>query len=122
MILSSDLAASPRTEQGCWRQPGLGAGDAAAPKSESDASALLKEIIGNLQAASENAILLMKRAVALLAERREMLEESPAHHALKMAIWSDKSQIDPAEVQRLAPLWVKYFEAAPPQARPELLE
>jgi hypothetical protein len=35
--------------------------------------------------------------------------ESPAHHALKLGIWSDKAKIAPEEVQRLAPLWMKYF-------------
>jgi len=34
---------------------------------------------------------------------------SPAHRALELGIWSDKSRIDPDEVQRLAPLWMKYF-------------
>ena len=51
----------------------------------------------------------MKRAVELMAERREQLAQCPAQRALELAIWSDKSKIDPAEVQRLAPLWVKYM-------------
>jgi 5'-methylthioadenosine phosphorylase len=93
------------TDYDCWRH----SPDTA--KSESaDPSLLLKEIIGNLQAASLNAIGLMRRAVELMAERREALFDSPAQQALKLAIWSDKSRIDPREVQRLGPLWMKYFE------------
>ena len=37
------------------------------------------------------------------------LAPAPAHSALELGIWSDKARIDPAEVQRLAPLWIKYF-------------
>jgi hypothetical protein len=35
---------------------------------------------------------------------------SPAHDALKLAIWSDKSKIDPAEVKRMGVLWSRYFQ------------
>jgi 5'-methylthioadenosine phosphorylase len=70
---------------------------------------LLKEIIANLQAATQNAVALMKRAVELVGQRREQLLQCPARRALELAIWSDKSRIDPVEVQRLAPLWMKYF-------------
>ena len=49
----------------------------------------LKEIIGNLEAASSNAFLLMRRAVELMAARRHELADCPAQHALKLAIWSD---------------------------------
>ena len=66
-----------------------------------------------MQAATRNAIELMKRAVELAGQRREQLAAAPSRRALELAIWSDKSRIDPAEVQRLAPLWVKYFENAP---------
>ena len=41
-------------------------------------------------------------------------QPSPAHEALKLAIWSDKSKIDPAEVTRLEVLWGKYFEPVSP--------
>jgi hypothetical protein len=30
--------------------------------------------------------------------------------ALELAIWSDKARIAPAEVERLAPLWGRYFQ------------
>ncbi len=99
------------TDYDCWRQPDLGAPE---KPPAVDPAALLKEIIGNLGAASKNAVLLMKRAVELMAARRDELEAAPAHEALKLAIWSDKSAIDPEEVQRLGPLWMKYFDANPP--------
>ena len=71
---------------------------------------LLNEIIGNLKAASQNAFSLIRGAVAVMAARPAELESCPARHALRLAIWSDKSRIDEQEKQRLAPLWMKYFE------------
>jgi 5'-methylthioadenosine phosphorylase len=106
------------TDYDCWRNkpvtsPG---GQATAPASGStqpatpvDPHTLLNEIIGNLKTATENAIALMKRAVELMASRREQLAQCPARRALELAIWSDKSRIDPEEVQRLKPLWMKYM-------------
>lgn len=93
------------TDYDCWRH--TPDHDSQIP---SDPGLLLKEIIGNLQAASDNAIGLMRRTVELMADRRDLLARCPAHEALKLAIWSDKSKIDPEEVQRLSPLWMKYFE------------
>ncbi len=72
-------------------------------------AALLAEIIGNLKVASENAFALIKKAVELIANQPDRLAACKAKDALKLGIWSDKSKIDPAEVQRLAPLWLKYF-------------
>jgi len=50
--------------------------------------------------------------VQRIAERGEELglAGAPAREALRMAIWSDKSRIPPDEVERLGPLWMKYFE------------
>jgi 5'-methylthioadenosine phosphorylase len=69
---------------------------------------LLEEIIGNLKHASANNIKLMKAAL----EDVSMLEShrSPAHDALALGLWSDKSKIDPEEIARLGPLWARYFE------------
>ena len=93
------------TDYDCWRsKPAAAAGEVEKTKDE-----LLKEIIGNLSAATQNAMDLIRRAIGLLAQRRDQLPASPAHSALKLAIWSDKARIDPQEVQRLAPLWMKYF-------------
>jgi 5'-methylthioadenosine phosphorylase len=90
------------TDYDCWR--GRPASAAPADKHE-----LLKEIIGNLEAATNNAIRVMRQAVALIAQRRDQLPPSPAHSALELGIWSEKSKIPPEEVQRLAPLWGRYF-------------
>lgn len=68
---------------------------------------LLKEIIANLKRASFAGLTLIKAAL----RRTDILREhrSPAADALKMAIWSDKNAIDRAEVDRLRPLWGRYF-------------
>ena len=70
--------------------------------------ALLEEIIGNLQRATSANLALMREAIRDVS----LLEAqpSPAHDALRLAIWSDKSRIDPAEVKRLAPLWGRYLD------------
>ena len=68
---------------------------------------LLAEIIGNLRQASSNGIELIKAALTNLSTL--YAEPSPAHNALSMAIWSDKSEIDPAEIQRLNVLWGRHF-------------
>jgi 5'-methylthioadenosine phosphorylase len=102
------------TDYDCWRNKPVTKDPATAAPGETaapvvDPHELLKEIIGNLQTASQNAMNLMKRAVELMVQRREQLDASPARRALELAIWSDKSRIDPDEVQRLGPLWMKYF-------------
>jgi 5'-methylthioadenosine phosphorylase len=90
------------TDYDCWK-PHDG------PKEKPDPFALLNEIIGNLEATTRNAIDLMRKAVELIAHKPAEQLESPAHHALRLGIWSDKARIDPEEVKRLAPLWMKYF-------------
>lgn len=101
------------TDYDCWRQPKPKSGEAA-PKA--DPTALLEEIIGHVKAATANAIDLMQRAVRLMASRTDELAACPASQALKLAIWSDKSRIDPQEVQRLAPLWMRYFDEQRPRS------
>jgi len=107
------------TDFDCWRQPPAAAvqtqGQSSNPPArpvEVDPFLLLKEIIANLNAATENAIALLRRSVELMAapQRREELLNSPARKALRLGIWSDKARISPEEVRRLAPLWLKYFE------------
>ena len=69
--------------------------------------ALLHEIIGNMQAATDNALALVKAAVPLVWQARD--DDFPAHRALELAIWTGKSRI-PAEVrERLKLLWGEYF-------------
>jgi 5'-methylthioadenosine phosphorylase len=100
------------TDYDCWKSktpgPKAPAAEAASP-SDSPGHELLKEIIGNLQAASANAVQLMKRAVEMMGQRREELMAAPAQRALELAIWSDKPRIDREEVQRLGLLWMKYM-------------
>jgi 5'-methylthioadenosine phosphorylase len=114
------------TDYDCWRQPptvvpGQG-GNTPQPPMHADPDALLKEILGNLRAATENAVRLLRRAVELMAEpgRRAELMASPARHALRLGIWSDKTRVPPDEVARLRPLWGRYFDEqpAPPVAAP----
>ncbi len=89
------------TDYDCWRPH---------PKSDSppDPQALLKEIIGNLQKATAANIALMKQALQDTSALANT--PSPAHTALALGIWSDKSKVGPAEVKRLEVLWGKYFD------------
>ena len=91
------LIAMP-TDYDCWKphDPATGA------------QALLEEIIGNLQKASQASVNLIKAALADVSLLRE--KPSVAHEALKLAIWSDKGSLDRKEVERLRVLWGKYFE------------
>jgi 5'-methylthioadenosine phosphorylase len=114
------------TDYDCWRRPpatDVGPGARAASPGQApgarpadpppaDPYVLLQEIIANLRAATENAISLIRRTVERIAERGDEagLMAAPAREALKLAIWSDKSRIPPDEVERLSPLWMKYFE------------
>jgi 5'-methylthioadenosine phosphorylase len=94
------------TDYDCWRQPPA----TKATEHKADPFTLLKEIIGNLKTASDNALRLMRRTVALMSQRRDELAASPALRALELGIWSDKARIPPQDVERLRPLWGKYFE------------
>ncbi len=99
------------TDYDSWR-------DSSRIKAEKDAATgtppkqkheLLNEIIGNLKAASENAISLMKAAVERIAHNPALLEECPAKSALELAIWSNKEKLTQEEIDRLWPLWGAYF-------------
>ncbi len=61
-----------------------------------------------LNKASAAGIALIKAALNDVATLRD--QPSPAHDALKLAIWSDKAQIDADEVKRLDVLWGRHFE------------
>ena len=93
--LSYALVALP-TDYDCWR-----------PHHAASKQALLAEIIGHMQAATENALTVVKAAVPLLWERRG--EEFAAHRALELAIWTDKARIPLAARERLSLLWGKYL-------------
>lgn len=91
------------TDYDCWKANPL-------HNEKVDPFLLLKEIIRNLEAATGNAMKLIERALQRIASMPSEKLESPAHHALRLGIWSDKGKIPREEVQRLSPLWVKYFE------------
>jgi len=90
------LVALP-TDFDCWR-----------PREEDGVSKdLLAEIISNLQIATAASVRLIRSALDDLTVLRAT--PSPAHEALNLAIWSEKSKIDPEEIERLKPLWGRYF-------------
>ena len=97
------------TDYDCWRRPAVAAAQTA-QSSPVNPAVLLEEIIANLKAASDNAVWLIQRALRAIARQPQVLEESPALHSLKLAIWSEKSRIPRQQVELLGPLWMKYFE------------
>jgi 5'-methylthioadenosine phosphorylase len=105
------------TDYDCWRRvekppeagaaatgPGAGAGP--------DPAALLEEIIANLGAASDNAVMLIRRVLGRVARNPDALAGSKALSALKLAIWTQKDRVAADQVELLAPLWKKYFQTA----------
>jgi 5'-methylthioadenosine phosphorylase len=88
------------TDYDCWRPH----------EASADRQTLLQEIMGNLQRVTDHAITLIRATVARLAEHP--LTDCDAWHALELGIWSDKSQVDPATIRRLAPLVSRYFPDA----------
>jgi 5'-methylthioadenosine phosphorylase len=89
------------TDYDCWRPR-----DGAA----ADGASLLREIMGNLERAASACLALVRAALRDVAPLRR--RPSPAHDALRLAIWSDRSAIEPAQVKRLAALWGRYFPGA----------
>lgn len=87
------------TDYDCWRP---------APEGRARES-LLREIMGNLSIAAEASLALLTAGLHDISTLRE--HPSPAHDALALAVWSDKSKVDPGDVARLAPLWGRYFSA-----------
>lgn len=70
--------------------------------------ALLAEIIGNLTAATENAIQLLKAAVQYLAGNS--LKPCSCRKALELAIWSDKATIPASIKEKLRPIIGQYVQ------------
>jgi 5'-methylthioadenosine phosphorylase len=90
------LVALP-TDYDCWRSH---------PQSV-DQTKVLEEIIGNVKAATQNALELVKRAipgVPALAEKT-----CSCQTALALGIWSDKKLIPPETRKKLEPLVGKYL-------------
>jgi 5'-methylthioadenosine phosphorylase len=96
------------TDYDCWRRPPPAAEKE--PQVEADPAVLLKEIIANLRAASDNAVSLIRRAMRRIAQDPQPLAASPGLSALRLAIWSDKARIPRDQVELLGPLWMRYFD------------
>jgi 5'-methylthioadenosine phosphorylase len=84
------------TDYDCWKphEPGL------------SKRRLLEEIVGHLNAATANAVTLMRAAVETIAANP--LGRSPIHDALELAIWSDRAKLTPAVLEKYAILLEKY--------------
>jgi 5'-methylthioadenosine phosphorylase len=89
------LVALP-TDYDCWRTTHPAVGDAA----------LLQEILGNLRCATANAISLLREAVKLMDDRTGSCR---CQEALKLAIWTDWSRVDPAFRERFGLLVGRYI-------------
>jgi 5'-methylthioadenosine phosphorylase len=100
------------TDYDSWKSKPAPKSGEPAPEA-TDPAVLLKEIIGNLEIASQNAIGLIRRGLELIAQKPDRLRDCPAASAFKLAIWSDKSRIDPQEVDILRPKWGKSFDSQP---------
>ena len=64
-----------------------------------DKKTLLKEIIGNLAAATDNCLELLKAVLA--GSETLACDECSCRHSLDMAVWTDKSHIDAAKMKKL---------------------
>jgi 5'-methylthioadenosine phosphorylase len=90
------LVALP-TDYDCWKpHPGT-----------LDQAKLIEEILGNVKAATQNAIELLRRAIPRVAEAGD--KPCPCQSALALAIWSDRARVPPEARERLAPLLGKYL-------------
>lgn len=85
------------TDYDCWRPHGSG-----------DKAALLQEIIGNLHAATSNAIKLIEVSLPAIWEKRK--EVFASHRSLELAIWSDQEKISPEEKAKLKLIWGRYLK------------
>jgi len=85
------------TDYDCWRPH----------EPDKPAEGLLAEIMSNLRAASENALVLIHETLKLI----DPDAARPCHcqDALKLAIWTNKTGIDPVVRKRLDPLIGRYF-------------
>ena len=93
--LSYALVCLP-SDYDCWRPT----------PEELDKHELLKEIIGHLQDATANGISLIRSAVSRMGEIADT--PSPAHSALELAIWTDRSKIAPEAKQKLGVIVERY--------------
>ncbi|WP_373506740.1 MTAP family purine nucleoside phosphorylase [Thiocapsa sp.] len=89
------------TDYDCWK--------ARASKPGQPPESLLLEIIGNLLKSADAAAQLIEAALRDVSMLRD--HPSPAHDALKLGIWTKKELIPAVEVERLRPIWGRYFQA-----------
>lgn len=68
-----------------------------------DKQTLLKEIIGNLQAATNNCLELME--AALSSEHELIDEDCHCRKSLDLAVWTNRNQIEPADKDKLKVLF-----------------
>ncbi len=92
------LVALP-TDYDCWRQKPEGL----------DQQELVKEILGNLKAATERGLDLIRRTLPAIRDRA--VEGCPCQSALGRGIWSDRAKIPPKTRRRLSVLLKKYLPA-----------
>ena len=77
----------------CWRPR----------EAQADKQTLLKEIIANLQTATDNCLKLIE---AILESDRKLVSEGcHCRKSLDLAVWTDPAQIDPAEKDNLKVLF-----------------
>lgn len=86
------LVALP-SDYDCWRPH----------KSGEDKQTLLKEIISNLQGATSSCLKLIE--AVLVSERELVSEDCPCRSSLELAVWTDQSQIDTVEKEKLRVLF-----------------
>ncbi|HEX9291665.1 MAG TPA: S-methyl-5'-thioadenosine phosphorylase [Anaeromyxobacteraceae bacterium] len=89
------LVALP-TDYDCWRTHAAHA----------DQNKLIEEILGNVKAATQNALELIRRTIPVIAA---IEKPCACQSALALAIWSDPSRIAPEVKERLRPLLGKYL-------------
>ncbi len=90
------LVALP-TDYDCWKpHPG-----------NLDQAKLIEEILGNVKAATQNALELIRRAIPRIAEVAD--KPCACQSALALAIWSDKARVGPETRERLRPILGKYL-------------
>ncbi len=85
------------TDYDCWRPH----------PAKLDQHELLKEIGGNLEAATALALETLRKAVTLVAER--CTGDCSCQHALDLGVWTDKSKISAETRAKLAPLIGRLF-------------
>ncbi len=85
------------TDYDCWRPH----------PAKLDQHELLKEIVGNLEAATALALKTLRKAVTLVAER--CTGDCSCQHALDLGLWTDKSKISTSTREKLKPLIGRLF-------------